>query len=346
MEPDRFVPTLVLMRVREIDVHDDAELKAWWEVSNAVAAYGREGLVTHWSLRSATVAFRSENNSMMHVPLAAFEGEQIIGVNQLHYPLLDNTHLAYVEPRVLPDHRRRGVGTALLEESVRLARAAGRRTVVCEVNLPVDVSEDSPNQAFAAAHGFELGILDLHRVLDLPVDACTLDRLEHESESRRGGYELVSWRDFVPPQHLEGYCGMQIAFNSEAPAGEMELEEEVWDEKRVRQAEERSRQQGRLEFVTVAIAPDGGMVGLTEMMCSQQTKQFAWQSGTLVLKPARGHRLGIAMKVANLRDFVQAVPECRAVHSWNAEENGPMVAINNALGFRPVERLAEMQLKL
>jgi hypothetical protein len=34
------------------------------------------------------------------------------------------------------------------------------------------------------------------------------------------------------------------------------------------------------------------------------------------------------------------------VHSWNAEENGPMVAINDALGFRPVEYVAEMQRKL
>jgi hypothetical protein len=34
------------------------------------------------------------------------------------------------------------------------------------------------------------------------------------------------------------------------------------------------------------------------------------------------------------------------VHSWNAEENGPMVQINDAIGFRPVEHVAEMQRKL
>jgi RimJ/RimL family protein N-acetyltransferase len=36
----------------------------------------------------------------------------------------------------------------------------------------------------------------------------------------------------------------------------------------------------------------------------------------------------------------------REVHSSYDEENGPMVAINDKLGFRPVEYLVEMQLKL
>lgn len=143
-----------------------------------------------------------------------------------------------------------------------------------------------------------------------------------------------------------GYCNLQIAFNGEAPSGELELEDEVWDEERVRSAEERFRNQGRREAVTVAIDRAGTMVGLTELMSSVETGEFSWQGGTLVLKSARGHRLGMAMKVANLRRFQQLIPACRTVHSWNAEENGLMVANNDALGFRPVERLAVMQLRL
>ncbi len=50
--------------------------------------------------------------------------------------------------------------------------------------------------------------------------------------------------------------------------------------------------------------------------------------------------------MADLRRFQSNFPAARMVHSWNAEENGPMVAIDDALGFRAVEHLAEMQLKL
>ena len=334
------------MQVREIDVHDDAAIKAWWDVSKAVSDYGREGLATHWSLRAATVAFRSPNNSMRQIPLAAFEGDELVGVNQLHYPLLDNTHLVYVHPRVLPAYRRRGIGTALLEESVRRAREAGRTTVLCEIDLPIERAEESPNELFARAHGFEHGILDLHRVLDLPVEADRLDQLERESAPHHEGFQIVTWHGRVPDEHMDGFCALQAAFNSEAPSGDLEFEDEVWDEERVRTMEERSEKQGRRATITLAITPDGQTVGLTEMMCTEETPEFAWQGGTLVLKSARGHRLGMAMKLANLRRFSQENPECRAVHSWNAEENGPMVAINDALGFRPVERLAELQLKL
>jgi hypothetical protein len=34
------------------------------------------------------------------------------------------------------------------------------------------------------------------------------------------------------------------------------------------------------------------------------------------------------------------------VHTWNAEVNTHMVAVNDALGFRPVEYLAEFQRRL
>ncbi len=334
------------MEIRPINVHDDREVEQWWSVSKAADAFGREDWTTFWSLRFTKVAFRADNNATKQVPLAAFEGNRLVGSERLHYPLLDNTHLGYVEPHVLPDHRRRGIGTALLETSLGRLRDLGRTSAVCEINLPLTADAEAPGLHFARKHGFELGILDVHRVLPLPVGPAELTALEAATQGHHEDFELVTWEDIVPDAYLEGYCDLQRAFNSQAPSGELDLEDEVWDEARVRNAEERFRKQGRRESVTVAIDKRGDVVGLTELMTTLETQEFAWQGGTLVLESARGHRLGMAMKLANLRNFQQMMPTCRAVHSWNAEENGPMVAINDALGFRPVERLAEMQLRL
>ena len=333
------------MRIRKLEVHDDAEVAAWWETAKTADAHGRDH-PAYWSLRAATVAFRAADNPMIQHPLAAYDGDTIVGVNQVMMPRLDNTHLVMGEPLVLPEHRRRGIGTALLEAGLEVAREAGRSTMICEANLPLDTEEHAPNLAFAGRHGFEIGIVDVHRVLELPVVDTRLGELAAAAAEHHDGYTLVTWEDVVPDEHLDGFCALQTAFNSEAPSGELELENEVWDADRVRTTEERFRKQGRHETTTVAIAPDGTMVGLTEMMTTEESEGIGWQGGTLVLKDARGHRLGIALKAANLQRFQQRFPAVRTIHSWNAEVNGHMIAINEALGFRPVERVAELQRKL
>jgi hypothetical protein len=127
--------------------------------------------------------------------------------------------------------------------------------------------------------------------------------------------------------------------------GELDIEPEVWTLERVRNSEERLERQGRHQRRTVARAPDGSLVALTEMLASDEQTEIGWQGGTLVLPEHRGHRLGMATKIANLHQYVADFPDVRTVHAWNAEMNGPMVAINEALGFRPVEYLAEMQRK-
>ena len=50
--------------------------------------------------------------------------------------------------------------------------------------------------------------------------------------------------------------------------------------------------------------------------------------------------LGIAVKIANLR---QLGPAYSSVTTWNATANRPMIAINEALGFRLIEQGAGYQ---
>ncbi len=327
----------------EIDVHDDDLVRKFWEAGREGDAYERP-YAAFWSLQAATVAFRDTSNAVEQHPIAAMDGDEVLGVNQVILPRLDNTHVAYIEPIVRPAQRRRGVGTALLQASVDLARAAGRRTVISEATMPLD--SGSAGHDLLTRHAFELGSLELHRVLELPVAQTLLDRLAEQAEPHHRDYEFVAIGDKVPDELVEGYCTLQAAFNDEAPLGSLELEAEVWDLDRVRSAEARFRAPGRHSRGTAAITRDGTMVALTEMMTTDQQSDTAWQGGTLVLPGHRGHRLGIASKVANLRAFQASFAEVRLVHSWNAESNGPMVTINDALGFRPVERLAEMQLKI
>ena len=61
----------------------------------------------------------------------------------------------------------------------------------------------------------------------------------------------------------------------------------------------------------------------------------------MVLPEHRGHRLGLATKLASHRALRAAVPACRLVVTSNADVNTHMNAINEALGYRPLETLLE-----
>jgi GNAT superfamily N-acetyltransferase len=329
--------------VGEIDVDDDEVLRRWWEAGQDADADGRP-YAAYWALQSAKVALRSTTNPVEQHALAAIEDGEILGINQVGFPLLDNRHVAFVEPLVRPSCRGRGVGTALLHASLGLTRERARTTAMGEVHMPLDAL--SPGHHFMTGHGFEAGIVDIHRILELPVDDATLDRLAQAAAPHHADYQLVTIGDVVPDEYMDGFCSLAAMFNSEAPMGDLDIEPEVWDMDRVRRAEENHRAQGRHSTAVLALDRDGTPVAITLALMADSQPDIGWQAITLVSKEHRGHRLGMAVKAANTMAYQRRFPTVRVVHSWNAEENGPMVAINDALGFRPVERLVEMQLKL
>jgi hypothetical protein len=55
----------------------------------------------------------------------------------------------------------------------------------------------------------------------------------------------------------------------------------------------------------------------------------------------RGHRLGLATKAINLRAVQTLRGDLTLVTTQNAETNDYMVAINERMGFRPIEVAAE-----
>ncbi|MDQ3481681.1 MAG: GNAT family N-acetyltransferase [Actinomycetota bacterium] len=332
------------MQVSQLDVHDDDLLRRYWQVGRDGDAFGRP-YAAFGSMSDMIMQLRDDSPAREVTGFVATDDTVVVGGSPLVCPRLDNQHLAYAEPIVRPQSRNRGVGTAILTAIVAAMRERGRDTLIIEAHKPLD-EETSAGWSFLSHRGFKPGILDVHRVLDLPVPADRLDELGAAAAPFHPEYQLVTWQGVVPAEFVQGVCSLQGAFNSEAPMGELDLEPEVWTEKRLRDKEERLLAMGRVETATVALAPDGTVAALTEMMITESGRGSVFQGGTLVLRPYRGHRLGIATKVASLRRFQSSFPDARMVHSWNAEENGPMVAINDALGFRAVEHLAEMQLKL
>ena len=71
------------------------------------------------------------------------------------------------------------------------------------------------------------------------------------------------------------------------------------------------------------------------------------QVGITIVDPAhRGHRLGLALKIATHDLAWRRTPELESVDTSNAEVNTQMNAVNEALGYFTIETLLELQKRL
>ena len=101
------------------------------------------------------------------------------------------------------------------------------------------------------------------------------------------------------------------------------------------------RQSGRLRFTSIARqVATGSVAGDTDLFVTGAMTR-AMQSGTFVVGEHRGRRLGLGLKLANLVALQEARPQVREIFTGNNRENLPMVAVNEALGFQPVEIIGE-----
>jgi GNAT superfamily N-acetyltransferase len=279
-----------------------------------------------------------------HLPSFVRVDGAMVGLVQVELSQHDNTTLAVAEAHVLPEHRRKGFGTRLAAHAASQARDHGRTTWVAWVpGRDVDEPEDTrtPGEHFATAHGMRLGQREVQRRLALPASIGHLERLAAQAAEQHRDYRLVSWVDRCPDEHVRAYCRLKAAMNTEAPSGELEVEHQHWDERRVRQEEERMRASGRTVHVCVAVAADGSLAGHNELVVPGHDPEVVFQWDTLVLPGHRGHRLGLALKVRNLLDVQEAHPGRTNLRTFNADSNTHMVAINDAIGFVPVAYMGE-----
>lgn len=260
----------------------------------------------------------------------------------------DNTHLAHLAVDVLPTARGRGAGAAMLAALEDAARALGRTDVTAFVAAPATGPLDAPGGpvAWAVRRGWSVALVDVQRALDLPVADDVLDALAAGAAAHHEGYELRSWVGPVPDDLLPAWAEAVAALPTEAPVGDLPLEPEVPDPAAVRETERLLADQGRVKVNTVAIAPDGTLAAYTEVALTEHESDRAYQWGTLVRAAHRGRRLGLATKIANLRLVQRHAPGVRLLRTYNAEVNDPMIGVNELLGFRVEQRMAELHRRL
>jgi GNAT superfamily N-acetyltransferase len=274
-----------------------------------------------------------------------------VGYLELMLPERDNTENAAAELYVMPSHRRRGVGRALHQHAVTVARAAGRRRLVGSTveTLPGGPCvHDGAGRAFAAALGAHPALPEVRRRLDLDaVDGRRLDELVAGAWRRAAGYRLVRWQISAPEQYLDDIAYLDGRLLTDAPMGDLEWEPEKVDAEHVRDIESALAARGRRDYHTgVVHEASNRLVGWTMVAMRPGIAWHARQGITIVDPDHRGHRLGLVAKIENLGFARAHEPGLTTVDTFNAAANEHMIAVNDALGFRPVDAWTEWQQNL
>lgn len=273
---------------------------------------------------------------------AAMVDGRVAGALRLILPTRDNPDLGIVDVAVHPRHRRRGLGGTLLTEGIRLAAAAGRTELIAELDEP---GPDTPGRSFALHRGWSRDLVESRRDLELPPDEQRLAELEDQARKAGAGYELVLWRDRTPDELVDDRAVLEQRMSTDAPHGDLPVAEERWDAERIREYEAAHVERGRTVLSAGAVR-DGRLVAFTDLQIPLAQPERAHQAGTLVLSEHRGHRLGALVKVAVLRELAATMPQVRRISTFNSDSNRPMVAVNEALGFRPAGQLSTWSLRL
>ncbi len=326
------------MQIAQVEAHSDAVFAEWFGVMRAAELAtrpGEPGILLHEERALALEGQAADPDNRWLLLLARDRDGPPVGAAKLSLPMRDNLHLAELELAVHPDARRHGVGRKLVSEVEQRLRELGRTTVLAYVDEPPAEQGRSAGRAFAATTGYALAQTEVCRDLDLPIDPRRAAELEGSCAQYALEYEIRTWRDGCPDDLIEDRALLEQRMSTDVPLGQIDLQEQKWDGARYRRVERRNAAMGRMFFSAGAVhRTSGRLVAVTDMSVPRSEPDRGYQWVTIVLEEHRGRRLGTLVKVAALQALTAGSPRTKDIRTWNAEENTPMIAVNEALGAR------------
>lgn len=273
----------------------------------------------------------------------------IVGVATTQTHAGDDADTSWITVLVRPEFRRRGIGTALADRAERLIAAAGRTKAIAYVpgrggggaTIPSPtefgaIRADAPETLFAAGRGYSFEQVARVSRLALPVTGLHA-RLAAAEAASGPDYAARTWVGRTPEPWLDDRAVLATRMSTDAPSAGLEEPENVWTADRVRENDDRQERNPRTRlFAGAEHLPTGRLVAFTILSVPQPLERAVHQYATLVLREHRGHRLGMLVKLANLAQLERVVPGHPSVVTFNAEENRPMLDVNEAVGFTPI----------
>ena len=268
--------------------------------------------------------------------LATLDGEPVAAAHARAHLDGANDGTVRFEVMTLAAHRRRGIAHDVAATALPTLAAAGATSVYA---WPLDAA----GEAFCGHLGMTARQEDQQnrlRIADL--DGDQQRRWIDEAPARGAGYRLVGWVGACPDERIE-LLARALDAMADAPTDDFDWAVPSLTADHVRHGERATDAQGYDLVRTLALAPDGSAAGMSELMVSRLRPSLARQGDTGVVAAHRGHALGRWLKAENMRRALAHEPRIEVVETFNASSNDHMMAINRAMGFRPLRTFRTYQ---
>ena len=277
------------------EVVTDADVEAWVRIRNAVEPW--EATTVETTLLTSV----AEPDRRLYLGELDGEVASCGGVARSETRFTAAT----VFPRVLPEARRRGLGTALLRAGSERARELG-----CDVLAGHVDADDEAALAFAARFGF----VEVDRQVELVRPLSPGEQWPAVPD----GVEIVP----LAREHVEGLHVLALAAARDLPvAGEIRPETvATWVDEIV----------AGHAFVALA---DGEVVGVAGIADRPARNGSAENNLTAVRADLRGRGIATALKLTVVA--WAAEHGYRELTTWTQEGNDRMQAVNDRAGYRP-----------
>lgn len=282
------------MTIELREVVADADLEAWRQVRIAVLPNERTESIEE--MRRMATPERM-------LLLAELDGAVVgSGIAKRSDTGADN---GFVQPRVIPGARRRGVGTALLRALAAHAESLGFRSAGARVG-------DEGSLAFAVRFGFRETGREVEQVRSI--------RPKEEDPRVPEGVQIVSLAE-RPELRTRTYHELALqAFEDMPTPNPISITPELWEREWITW----------LEGSFVALAGDE-IVGCAGLMRDDDRPDRAEHSLTAVRRDWRGRGIARALKETTMA--WGAAQGLREIYTWTQTGNANMRGVNEKLGF-------------
>src|SRR6266851_4284933 len=211
----------------------------------------------------------------------------------------ENAHARWTEVNVLPAHRRKGIGRALLRAVVAACIGQGDDLVFFGQTNDRQPSGEAFLRAMAATPGLAM---KLNQLVIADVDRA---KIAEWAKLDPAGYRLERTDNVVPPSLVRPFLDSANAMN-DMPKGDLRFADQKFTEEQLRERESWLKQAGMEWWLIVAIhEATGEGAGFTEVNYDPRVGHVVQQSGTGVVAKHRGHRLGLWMKAVMLDRIIR-----------------------------------------